>query len=74
MVAFKLEEKGKRAGEISFKLKAIDTTGIGDTEGRSKKFLNQIAQTIKTKPLNLIIILVDFGKLDTGVYTLILKY
>ena len=51
---------------ISFELNAIDTPGIADSQGRSKQFLNEIAQTIKTTPLNLIIVLVEYGRMDTG--------
>ena len=51
---------------ISFELNAIDTPGIADSQGKSKQFLNEIAQTIKTTPLNLIIVLVEYGRMDTG--------
>ena len=51
---------------ISFELNAIDNPGIADSKGRSKQFLNEIAQTIKTTPLNLIIVLVEYGRMDTG--------
>ena len=51
---------------ISFELNAIDTPDIADSQGRSKQFLNEIAQTIKTTPLNLIIVLVEYGRMDTG--------
>ena len=53
---------------ISYLLDAYDTPGIGDTQGRSKQFLNEIAQTIKKTPLNLKIVLIEYGKLDTGLY------
>ena len=52
--------------EISFEINAIDTPGIADSQGKSKQFLNEIAQTIKTTPLNLIIVLVEYGRMDTG--------
>ena len=51
--------------EIYFDLKVIDTPGIADSQGRSKQFLNEIAKTIKTTPLNLIIVLVEYGRMDT---------
>ena len=54
--------------EVSFKLKAIDTPGLADSQGRSKQFLNEIAQTIRATPLNLIIILVEYGRFDDGLY------
>ena len=54
--------------EILFDLKVIDTPGIADSQGRSKQFLNEIAKTIKTTPLNLIIVLVEYGRFDTGLY------
>lgn len=52
--------------ELPFELMAYDTPGIADSQGRSKEFLNLIAETIKEEPLNLLIILVGYGKLDTG--------
>ena len=64
-VYFNIDENN----EISFELKAFDTPGIGDSKGRSIEFLNKIAQTIKETPLNLIIILVEYGKFDTGLYS-----
>ena len=54
--------------EIYFDLNAFDTPGIGDSKGRSKQFLNDIARTIKSTPLNLIIVMVEYGKHDTNVY------
>jgi len=54
--------------EVSYELMAFDTPGIGDTLGRSKQFLNDIAETIKIWPLNLLIILVEYGRLDVGLY------
>jgi hypothetical protein len=51
---------------VTLKLNAFDTPGIADTKGRSKKFLNTIAQTIRSHPFNLIIILVEYGKHDTS--------
>jgi predicted GTPase len=63
LVRGKFEPDGS---ETCFQLTAFDTPGIGDSQGRSKQFLNEIAQTIKTTPLNLIIILVEYGKLDVG--------
>ena len=54
--------------EISFELTVIDTPGIAESEGRSKQFLNEIAETIKTTPLNLIIILVEYSIQDVGFY------
>jgi GTPase SAR1 family protein len=56
------------SNETCFQLKAFDTPGIGDSQGRSKEFLNEIAKTIKTTPLNLLIILVEYGRLDLGLY------
>ena len=67
-VKFRFEDIDKKKQEILFDLNLIDTPGIADTEDRSKQFLDKIAQTIKTTPLNLIIILVEYGKLDTGVH------
>lgn len=64
-VYFNIDENN----EISFELKAFDTPGIGDSKGRSIEFLNKIAQTIKETSLNLIIILVEYGKFDTGLYS-----
>ena len=64
-VKFEIEKEYK---EIFFQLKAFDTPGIADSKGRSKEFLNQIASTIKKTPLNLIIILVEYGRLDTGLF------
>jgi septin family protein len=52
--------------EIEYDLTVFDTPGIGDSRGRSRRFLNEIAQTIKTTPLYLIIILVEYGRFDTG--------
>jgi len=54
---------------ISIGLKVFDTPGIADSEGRSKKFLNKIARTIKDEPLNLLIILIEYGKFDTFMYS-----
>ena len=45
---FKFEDEDKKKQEISFDLNLIDTPGIADTEDRSKQFLDEIAQTIKT--------------------------
>ena len=61
LVKFKLEDR-----EISYYLNAIDTPGLADTKDRSKVSLNKIAETIKTTPLNLIIVLVEYGRMDTG--------
>ena len=68
-IKFNFEDEDKQIHEQSFDLNAIDTPGIADSEGRSKQFLNVIAQTIKTTPLNLIIVLVEYGRMDTGVYS-----
>ena len=54
--------------ETSFELRAFDTPGIADSQGRSKRFLNEIAQTIKTQSLNVIIILVEYGRLDISLH------
>ena len=54
--------------EISYELKAFDTPGLGDSGGKSIEYLNEIAQAIKTTPLNLIIILVDYGRFDTSLH------
>ena len=54
---------------ISIGLKVFDTPGIADSEGRSKKFLNKIARTIKDEPLNLLIIVIEYGKFDTFMYS-----
>ena len=51
---------------INFELKVFDTPGMGDSKDRSKEFLNEIAQILKIEPLNLIIMLVEYGKLDTS--------
>ena len=66
LVKCKIETKTDVNNEISFELNAFDTPGIGDSKGRSREFLNDIAQTIKRTPLNLIIILVEYQRLDTG--------
>ena len=58
----------KLSNEITFELKVIDTPGIADSQGRSKKFLNEIAETIKTTPLHLIVVLVEYGRFDFGLY------
>ena len=68
-IKFKLEDEDKQIHEQSFDLNAFDTPGFADSEGRLKQFLNEIAQTIKTTPLNLIIILFEYGRMDTGVYS-----
>jgi GTPase Era involved in 16S rRNA processing len=67
LVKCKFEFKNQTQ-EMPYQLMSYDTPGIADSQGRSKEFLNEIAQTIKTTPLNLIIILVEYGKLDTGFY------
>ena len=51
---------------VTLKLNAFDTPGIADSKGRSKEFLNAIAQTIRNHPFNLLIILVEYGKHDTS--------
>ena len=43
---------------ISFELNAIDTPGIADSQGKSKQFLNEIAQTEERVSINLLIVLV----------------
>jgi len=53
---------------ISYNLKCFDTPGLADSKGRSKEFLNEIAKTIQSNPFNQIIILVEFNRLDTGLY------
>ena len=53
---------------ISIELNAYDTPGIADSEGRSERFLNDIAEKIKTTPLNLLIIVVEYGRHDTSFY------
>ena len=67
-VKFKIEGDNKEIHELTFELKAFDTPGIGDSKGRSKEFLNAIAETIKKEPLNMIIIFVEYGRLDVGLY------
>jgi predicted GTPase len=47
-------------------LDAYDTPGFGDSQGRSKQFLNEIAETIRRTQLNMIIVLIEYGKLNTG--------
>ncbi len=54
--------------KISYNLKCFDTPGLADSKGRSKDFLNQIAKTIQINPFNKIIILVEYNRLDTGLY------
>jgi GTP-binding protein EngB required for normal cell division len=58
---------GQQNGEKNFNLTAFDTPGIGDSEGRSIQFLNEIAETIQSEPFNLLIVLVDYGRYDVGV-------
>jgi ribosome biogenesis GTPase A len=53
--------------DISFHLNVFDTPGIDDTNGQSKKFLNEIASTIKDNNPNLIIIIDDYGRFSTSV-------
>ena len=67
-VKYKFEDEDKNSHEQSFDLNAFDTQGLADSEGRSEEFLNEIAQTIKKTPLNLIVVLVEYGELYTGVY------
>jgi hypothetical protein len=54
--------------KISYNLKCFDTPGLADSKGRSKEFLNQIAETMQRNPFNQIIILVEYNRLDTGLY------
>jgi hypothetical protein len=65
-IAVKPDEKSSVI--ISQELNAYDTPGIADSEGRSEQFLNDIAEKIKTTPLNLLIILVEYGRHDTSFY------
>jgi len=58
----------KKPHEITYDLTAYDTPGIGDSQGRSKTFLNDIAQTIQTTPMNMIIVLVEYGKHDVNFF------
>ena len=67
-IKVKYMSEEKESKDYEFELKGIDTPGIGDSQGRSREFLNDIAQTIRETPLNMIIILVEFGKIDTGLY------
>ncbi len=67
-VKYKFEDEEKKIHEQSFEINAFDTQGLSDSEGRSEEFLNEIAQTIKTTPLNLIVVLVEYGRMDTGLY------
>lgn len=54
--------------EIPFGLTVFDTPGIGDSKGRSKRFLNEIAQTMQQTNFNLLIIFVKYGTNDVGFY------
>ena len=54
--------------ECSFELNAYDTPGIADSQGQTKRILNEITQTIKTTALNLNIVLVEYGRMDTNAY------
>jgi len=59
-------EANKKVNDISFELNAFDTPGIGDGREGTKKILNEIVHTLKITPMNLIIILVEYGRLDVG--------
>jgi small GTP-binding protein len=54
--------------EIAYDLTVFDTPGISDSQGRSKRFLNEIAQTMQNTNFNLLIILVEYGRHDVGFY------
>ena len=54
--------------DTTFTLNCYDTPGIADTQGRSKSFLNEIAKKIKTTDLNMLIVLVEYGKHDPSFY------
>ena len=69
----KVKFKNKTNKDIPFELKAFDTPGITDSDRQSITFLNEIAQTIKTSSFNLIIIMIEFGRLSYGNLKLIQK-
>jgi GTPase SAR1 family protein len=55
-----------RNSQSIFELKVFDTPGFDDSRGRSEQFLNEIALTILKEPLNLIILIVEYGKFSTS--------
>jgi len=52
----------------SYKLKCYDTPGIGDSKGRSKEIIKMIEHTLKNKSFDTVIILIEYGRLDTCLY------
>jgi GTPase SAR1 family protein len=68
LVEFEITHQEIYKKRISYNLKCFDTPGLADSKGRSKEFLNEIAKTIQSNSFNQIIILVEFNRLDTGLY------
>jgi GTPase SAR1 family protein len=68
LVEFEITYQEIYKKRISYNLKCFDTPGLADRKGRSKEFLNEIAKTIQSNSFNQIIILVEFNRLDTGLY------
>jgi GTPase SAR1 family protein len=68
LVEFEITYQEIYKKRISYNLKCFDTPGLADSKGRSKEFLNEIAKTIQSNSFNQIIILVEFNRLDTGLY------
>jgi GTP-binding protein EngB required for normal cell division/archaellum component FlaC len=66
LVNFKVSTEDKSQEITPFHLKVIDTPGFDDSNGRSLKFINEIALNILKEPLNLIILIVEFGRFSTS--------
>jgi predicted GTPase len=56
------------SSSFSYSLKCYDTPGIGDSKGRTKEIIKMIENTLKTKCFDKIVILIEYGRLDTCLY------
>ncbi|CAF1225620.1 unnamed protein product [Adineta steineri] len=56
----------------TLKLTVVDTPGIGDTQGRSDKIMDDIVTNIRTHEPNMLLIVLPYGRIDTGLQNKIL--
>lgn len=52
---------------INYTLSVTDTPGLADTDGKTDVYIDDIVNEMKSKPYNLILIVVEYGKLDVAV-------
>lgn len=66
-----ITKSSPETSSVTYKLKCYDTPGIGDSKGRSKEIIKMIENSLKTNNFDKIIILIEYGRLDTCLYNYI---